>query len=112
MNDDASIEYFEATKTADLDEDEVIQVNIAGKEIAVYNLDGTFYATDDTCTHAYASLADGYIEGDQIECPLHGACFDIKTGEVKTPPAAVDIKTYPVKVEGDAVYVGIAPKDD
>ena len=110
MSDDASIEYFEAIKTADLDEDEVVQVNLAGQEIAVYNLGGTFYATEDTCTHAYASLADGYIEGDRIECPLHAACFDIKTGEAKTPPAAKDLKTFPVKLEGDVVYVGIAPK--
>ncbi len=112
MNDDTPVAYHQVAKTSELDEDEVMQVNVNGKEIALYNLGGTFYATGDTCTHAFASLADGYIEGDRIECPLHGACFDIRTGEVKTPPASANLDTYPVKVEGDTIYVGIGPDGD
>jgi nitrite reductase/ring-hydroxylating ferredoxin subunit len=80
---------------------------VDGRRIALCNVDGEFFAIDDVCTHAYASLADGYIEGDQVECPLHGACFDIRTGKVKSAPASVDLKTYPVKVEGDRIKVGV-----
>ena len=80
------------------------------KEIAIYNLDGQFYATDDICTHAYASLADGYVEGELIECPLHGGCFDIKTGKAMTPPVTEDLKTYEVKIDGEQILVGV-PSD-
>lgn len=108
----SELEYHEVAKTGDLDEDEMMQVSAAGKEIALYNLGGEFYATDDICTHAYAALSDGYIDGDRVECPLHGACFEIKTGKAATPPASADLATYPVKTEGDAVLVGIAPGAD
>ena len=94
-------------KTGEIDEDEAIQVQIGRKEIALYNLGGAYYATDDICTHAYASLADGYLEDGQIECPLHGARFDIKTGKALTATASVALATYPVKVEGDTIMVGV-----
>ena len=89
-----------------------MRVAVGRKEIALYNLGGEFYATDDVCTHAYASMSDGYVEGDQIECPLHGACFEIKTGKALTPPANRDLATYPVKIEGDTILVGVAPEAD
>ena len=67
--------------------------------IALYKLGAEFYATDDTCTHEFASLCDGYIEGDTIECPLHQARFHIPTGKVLDLPAEEDLATYPVRVE-------------
>lgn len=74
--------------------------------IAVYNLDGTFYATADLCSHDRSSLAeDGYVEGDEIECGWHFARFRITTGEVTAPPAREPLPTYPVRVEDEAVYV-------
>jgi 3-phenylpropionate/trans-cinnamate dioxygenase ferredoxin component len=103
----SEIEFHEVAKTSELDEDEAIQVLVGRKEIAIYNLGGEYYATDDICSHAYASLADGYVENGQVECPLHGACFDIKTGKALTAPASVDLATYQVKVEGDTIYVGV-----
>jgi nitrite reductase/ring-hydroxylating ferredoxin subunit len=106
----SDIEFHNVAKTTSLDEDEAVQVLVNGQEIAIYNLDGTYYATDDICTHAYASLADGYIEGTNIECPLHGGCFDIKTGKATTAPCTVDLKTYEVKIEGEDILVGI-PSD-
>lgn len=106
---DTEVEFHAVAKTGDLEQGDAMQVTVGRKEIALYNVDGEFYATDDICTHAYASLADGYVEGDQIECPLHGACFDIKTGKALTPPANRDLATYPVKIDGDTVHVGVKP---
>ena len=106
---DTEVEFHPVAKTDDLDADEAMQVAVGRKEIALYNLGGAYYATDDTCTHAYASLADGYVDDGQIECPLHGACFDIKTGKSMTPPANRDLDTYTVRVDGDTILVGVPP---
>jgi nitrite reductase/ring-hydroxylating ferredoxin subunit len=69
----------------------------AGKAaLAVFNLDGEFYATDDRCTHGFASLSAGVIAGDQVTCPWHGGAFDIRTGAPVNPPCTVPLRTYPV----------------
>ena len=104
-------EFHAVAKTGDLDDGEAVQVLVGRKEIAIYNLEVEFYATDDICSHAYASLADGYVEGDQIECPLHGGCFNIKTGKAMTPPLTEDIKTYEVKIDGENIMVGVPSGD-
>ena len=57
-------------------------------------------------------MSDGYIEEGQIECPLHGACFDIKTGKALTAPATVDLDSYPIRIDGDQILVGLPKKDD
>jgi nitrite reductase/ring-hydroxylating ferredoxin subunit len=75
--------------------------------VAVFNVDGTIYATDDTCTHSEASLADGYIDGDEVECPLHFAKFCIRTGEVLCLPARRALGTYRVVVDDDEIFVGV-----
>ena len=77
---------------------------VADKMLAVYNLDGTFYVTDDECTHAAASLADGMIDGDVIECCMHLGAFHIPTGKVMQPPCEVPLRTYKV-VAGDGDVV-------
>jgi naphthalene 1,2-dioxygenase system ferredoxin subunit len=84
---------------------EVIGVIVNGREVALYELDGAIYATDDICTHAYAKLSDGWVERGEIECPLHAGRFDIKTGKATAPPCVDDVKTYPVRVEGDEIQV-------
>ena len=78
---------------------------INGKDIAVAHIFGQFFAFDDTCSHAEVSLADGMLEGFEVECCAHGARFDIRSGAVKCLPATESIATYPVKREGDGVYV-------
>jgi 3-phenylpropionate/trans-cinnamate dioxygenase ferredoxin subunit len=103
----SEIEFHEVATTDELDEDEAIQVMVGRKEIALYNLGGEYFATDDICSHAYASMSDGYIENGQVECPLHGACFEIRTGKALTAPATIDLATYEVKVEGDKILVGV-----
>ena len=74
--------------------------------IAVFNVAGTFYAVDDTCTHQDASLADGFVEDDcTVECPLHASCFDLRTGVPDGPPATKPVRTHPVVVEDGHVFV-------
>ena len=107
----SKIEYHAVARTDDLGEEEVMAVFVGKEEIALYNVDGEFYATHGVCTHENVGLADGFVEGDVIECPLHGACFEIKTGKAVNPPAEVDLKTYPVKINGDTIYVGIESAD-
>jgi nitrite reductase/ring-hydroxylating ferredoxin subunit len=66
--------------------------------IALYNIDGTIFATDNVCTHAYALLTDGWLDNNIIECPLHGGQFDVCTGKAVCSPAEADLRTYPVRV--------------
>lgn len=82
-----------------------LRVAVAGEPVCLYNLDGRVYATQDVCTHAEASLAEGYIDGDCIECPLHQALFHIPTGEVRSEPATENLKVYEVRLVADAVQL-------
>lgn len=75
--------------------------------IALYNVDGRFYATDDECSHAEASLSDGWLEDEEITCPLHGAVFDVTTGKNLALPATRPVRSYPVRLEGDDIYVEV-----
>jgi nitrite reductase/ring-hydroxylating ferredoxin subunit len=84
---------------------EILGVEVGDKPIALYNLDGEIHATDNLCTHAFAFLSDGWLDGDCIECPLHAGRFEIKTGKALGPPVEEDIKTYPVRVVGDEIQV-------
>ncbi len=74
--------------------------------IAVFHTDdGEIFAIDDTCTHQDASLADGWLEGCEVECPLHASRFDLRTGRVDAPPAKKPVRTHEVHVEGDTIFV-------
>ncbi len=98
----------EALNASELAPGEIRQVEIDGHApIAVYNLDGEFFATDDTCTHGEASLAEGDIEGDEVICPFHMGAFDIRTGEASVAPCAKPLRTYPVRVEDGTLFVEI-----
>ena len=87
----------------------IIQANFeknhASNGGAIYNIDGELFATDDICTHAYARLSDGWLDRNEIECPLHAGRFDVKTGAATAPPCVDPVKTYPVRVEGDEIQV-------
>jgi 3-phenylpropionate/trans-cinnamate dioxygenase ferredoxin subunit len=76
-------------------------------EIAVFNLDGEFFAIEDVCTHDGGELATGVCEGDQIICPRHGARFCIRNGKALTPPAYEDIETFPVRIDQGVVQINI-----
>ncbi len=80
-------------------------VDAEGQSIALFNVDGTFCAIDNTCTHVGGPLGEGDIDGEIVTCPWHGAGFNVKTGAVTNPPAGSDLRSFPVKVEGDDVLV-------
>lgn len=80
---------------------------VDGQEIAVFNAQGAYYALDDICTHEEASLAEGDVEGCAVECPLHGARFDLRSGKVLSLPATVPAKTYPTRVVGSDIEIEV-----
>ena len=75
------------------------------ERILIANVDGAFYAIQDVCGHRHETLSKGTLWGYVIECPLHFACFDVRTGKLISGPASADVPTYEVRVEGDTVYV-------
>ncbi len=92
-------------KVADLAPGSVRKVERTdGPALAVYNVDGSFYATDDCCTHGLSSLSEGQLDGELIECSLHFGGFDVRTGKAVLAPCSIDIKTYAVEVRGEEVY--------
>ena len=99
--------WVRVARRADLASGEVLGVEAAGHSIAIYDCDEGLFATDNICTHAYACLSDGWLDGETIECPLHAARFDIRTGKVLDPPATEDLKTYPVRLVGDDIEVKV-----
>ncbi len=92
---------------AEVGPDTVKAYEVGDKRLAVYNLGGEFFVTDDECTHACASLADGIFEDGIIECSLHFGAFDVKTGAVKAPPCSIALRTYKVVLQGDDVCVDL-----
>jgi naphthalene 1,2-dioxygenase system ferredoxin subunit len=82
-----------------------VSMVVQGREIAFFNVDGDIYATDNLCTHGAARLTDGFLEGNEIECPLHQGRFDVCSGKALCDPLTEDVKTYRVKVQGDRIFV-------
>ena len=82
-----------------------------GRKVVLYNVGGEFYATDEQCTHRECSLQLGVLSGKVISCPCHSARFDIETGEILSPPATTPLPTYPVKIEGNRILVGVDTTD-
>jgi 3-phenylpropionate/trans-cinnamate dioxygenase ferredoxin component len=100
--------WHRVSTTHDVPDGEVRLFTVATKEISVAHVAGEFFAFDDTCSHAEVSLADGMLEGYEIECCAHGARFDVRSGTVTCPPATEPIATYPIKREGDDIYVNLS----
>lgn len=94
-------------KTDEVQEEEPKAVQVGNQYIAIYRVDGKFYATDDICTHEFASLCEGFVDGDIVECPLHAGQFHIPTGKAMSPPVTEDLKTFAIKLEGDDIYVEV-----
>ncbi len=92
-------------RTDEIDEEDLVRFDHDGKTFAVYNTATGFYATDGMCTHEAQHLEDGLVMDDIIECPLHQGRFHIPTGKARSAPVCVDLKTYPVKVENENVFI-------
>lgn len=86
-------------------EEGTLRVRCGGEPVCLYNLAGTIYATHDVCTHGQASLAEGFIAGEDIECPLHQGRFHIPTGKAVGVPCTEDLRVYRVKVDDGSVYI-------
>ena len=93
--------------TSDVPPSSVKRFEVGNNVLAPYNVDGTFYATDDECTHGAASLADGILEGDTIECSLHFGAFNCRTGEALQSPCFTPLRTYKVTVQDGQVFVDL-----
>jgi nitrite reductase/ring-hydroxylating ferredoxin subunit len=101
-------EFVTATKTSEIPAGSVTAIDVRGIRIAVANVDGTYYAFDDECTHEQCSLAEyGELAGASLTCTCHGSEFDVRTGKVLAPPATVPVKVYPIRVEGDALQIEV-----
>ena len=97
--------WVKAATTDAVAEDDMIAVELEGRNIAIYHVGDAFHATANICTHAYALLTDGFLDDCTIECPLHAGRFDARTGKATAPPCVDDIKTYPTRVEGGEIQV-------
>ncbi|MBL0419196.1 non-heme iron oxygenase ferredoxin subunit [Ramlibacter sp. AW1] len=94
-----------AAQASDLQEGDVLGTVVAGQPVALYRVDGEVFATHNICTHAQACMSDGYLEDGIIECPLHQAQFDVRTGQVISGPTKVPLPCYRARVDGEQVLV-------
>jgi len=102
-----STAWIDIASKDDVPEDDVMGIDLNAKSIALYQVGGEIFATDNICTHGNARLCDGFLEGHEIECPLHQGKFDIRNGKAMCAPLTEDIQIYPVKIEGGRVFVEI-----
>ena len=103
----SDLDWTDAGTADDVLAFETVGVIVAGRDIALYAVDGQVYATDNTCTHGHARLCEGFLEGHEIECPLHQGRFDIRSGAATCAPATEGIRSYPVKIEAGRVYLDL-----
>ena len=97
-----------ACKTTEIVSGQMKKITVAGKEIIISNVDGNYYAIDDTCTHSGASLSEGKLDGQIVTCDWHGAKFDCKNGKlVKFPGEIMDLKSYKIVIESENIFVDI-----
>ena len=99
--------YVKVAKSSEIQPGTAKQIEAGGKQIALFNIDGTFHAVDDVCTHRGGPLSEGILVGAEVTCPWHGAFFDVTTGDVISPPAPHGVAIYPVRIAGDDVEVEI-----
>ncbi len=99
--------FVPVAKVSDFDDQPAQCVEVVGKTIALFKLGDEFFAIDDTCTHEGGPLSEGIIAGDEIECPWHGAHFNIKSGKVTLAPAGADVRIYDVRLSGDVIEIEV-----
>ena len=99
--------FKRVAKVLDVQPGEVRVFEVNGDSIAIANVEGRFFALDNVCTHDGGPLGEGVLFGDQVECPRHGARFDVATGQVRVLPAVIPVRTYPVRVQDGDVEVDL-----
>lgn len=99
--------FVKVAETSDLSPGDGKMVEVNEKKIALFNVDGSFYAIDDTCTHRGGPLSEGMLEGKQVACPWHGASFDVTSGAVLSSPALNGVARYDVRVKGSDIEVEV-----
>jgi nitrite reductase/ring-hydroxylating ferredoxin subunit len=99
--------FVQVATTGELSPGQGKLVEVNQKRIALFNKGGQFYAIDDMCPHRGASLSEGELDGETVVCPWHGALFELRTGAVTRPPAAIGVMTYETRVQGDAIEIAI-----
>ena len=98
--------WVRVASVSDVPKGEVIDVQVGDRDIALYHLeDGEFCATDNFCTHEFARLSNGFLEDNEIECPLHAGRFDVRTGKALCPPVDIDVQVFEVQVSGNDVLI-------
>lgn len=100
-------QWTEAAALDDVPQDDVVGVTVAGRDVALYSVEGEVFATDNLCTHGNARLCDGFLEGHEIECPLHQGRFDVRDGRALCAPLTQGLRTYPVRIEQGKVFLQI-----
>ena len=100
--------FEKVAETSDLAPGEMKSVPLGQGEVLLANVDGNYYAISDTCTHVGGTLSDGELDGEQVQCPLHGAIFNVVTGEVLNPPAREGVQAHEVRISGNDILVGPA----
>ncbi len=103
----ADLEYVGVAQVSELGNGQRLLVEIDGRPIVVFNVGGAYFAIGDECSHDDGPVGEGELEGFEIECPRHGARFDLRTGKVLCTPAVVDIPAYPVRVVGEEIQIGV-----
>jgi naphthalene 1,2-dioxygenase system ferredoxin subunit len=99
--------WIDVSALADVPDDDVAAVTVGGAELALYGVGGAVFATANVCTHGHARLCDGFLDGHEIECPLHQGKFDIRSGHATCQPATDPLRTFPVKIENGRVFVDL-----
>ena len=99
--------WVDVLSTDELPADDVIGVVAAGRDIALYTVGDAVYATDNICTHGQARLCDGFLDGHEIECPLHQGKFDVRDGRPTCVPVTEALRSYPVRIDGQRVFLQI-----
>jgi len=97
--------WIDALSAEDLPTEDVIGILVAGRDVAIYTVGNDVYATDNVCTHGQARLCDGFLDGHEIECPLHQGRFDVRDGAPLCAPVTEPLRSYPVKIDGQRVYL-------
>ena len=99
--------FIKVAQVSEIRPGEMISVEVENEQVLLVNVDGNIHAVDDICSHAYATLSEGELTGEEVECPLHGGGFNTVTGQPTNPPASEPLRVYQVQIEGDDILVAL-----